>query len=92
MALSPAAWRRNLLGLGLVEISFDAEMGVTAGGLDLNSDPVDRIVAATALLRGAILITAHLDSAGMAKSHVTLRRTSVEQGPRTAEPWTGSAG
>ncbi len=58
MALSPAAWRRNLLGLGLVEISVDGEMGVMAGGLDLHGDPADRIIVATALLRGAILITA----------------------------------
>jgi len=58
MALSPFAWRRDLLGLGLVEIPVDGEMGVTAAELDLHGNPADRIIAATALLRGAVLITA----------------------------------
>jgi PIN domain nuclease of toxin-antitoxin system len=58
MALPTAVWRRDLLGQGLVEIPVDGEIGVMAAQLDLHGDPVDRIIAATAVLKGATLITA----------------------------------
>ncbi len=58
MALPPSVWRRDLLGLGLMEIPVDGEMGIMAAQLDLHGDPADRIIAATALLKSAVLITA----------------------------------
>lgn len=58
MALPPSVWRRDLLGLGLIEIPVDGEMGIMAAQLDLHGDPADRIIAATALLKSAVLITA----------------------------------
>ena len=64
MALPPSAWRRDLIGLGLVEIPVDGEIGVAAAEIDLHGDPADRIIAATAMLRGAVLVTA--DSALLA--------------------------
>ena len=51
MALPPAAWRRDLLGL-------DGEIGIASAQLDLHGDPADRIIAATAQLKGAMLMTA----------------------------------
>ena len=58
MALPPAAWRRDLLGLGLIEIPLDGEIGIASAQLDLHGDPADRIIAATAQLKGAMLMTA----------------------------------
>jgi PIN domain nuclease of toxin-antitoxin system len=58
MALPPAAWRRDLLRLGLVEIPVDGEIGIAAAQLDLHGDPADRIIVATTQLKGGILLTA----------------------------------
>jgi PIN domain nuclease of toxin-antitoxin system len=58
MSLPPAAWRRDLLRLGLVEIPVDGEIGVAAAQLGLHGDPADRLIVATAQLKGAILLTA----------------------------------
>jgi len=58
MALPPATWRRDLLSLGLLEIPIDGEIGIAAAQLDLHGDPADRIIAATAQTKGAILLTA----------------------------------
>ncbi len=58
MALPLAAWRRDLLGLGLVEIPVDGAIGIAAAQLDLHGDPADRIIAATARMKGAVLLTA----------------------------------
>jgi PIN domain nuclease of toxin-antitoxin system len=58
MALPPAAWRRDLLGLGLIEIPVDGEIGIASAQLDLHGDPADRIIAATAHMKGAVLMTA----------------------------------
>ena len=53
-----SAWRRMLLGEGLVEIPVDGEIGIRANNLaDLHPDPADRIIVATAL-GGHRLITA----------------------------------
>lgn len=55
----PAAWRRDLLTMGLEEIPMDGAIGVTAAGLeDLHADPADRMIVATALRIGATLTTA----------------------------------
>lgn len=58
MTLSPNAWRRDLLGLGLVEIPVDGGIGIAAAQLDLHSDPADRLIVATAQIIGATLLTA----------------------------------
>lgn len=55
----PAAWRRDLLTMGLQEIPLDGAIGVTAAGLDdFHADPADRMIVATALRVGATLVTA----------------------------------
>lgn len=54
-----AGWRRELLGLGLREFPLDGEIGAAAETLaDFHGDPADRMIVATALHRGAILLTA----------------------------------
>ncbi|MGH8613782.1 MAG: type II toxin-antitoxin system VapC family toxin [Gammaproteobacteria bacterium] len=59
MEMPPASWRRDLLGSGLTELPVDGEMGILATSLrDLHSDPADRIVLATAIVKRATLITA----------------------------------
>ena len=53
-----AAWRRELLGQGLIEIPLDGDIGIRANALpDFHADPADRIIVATAL-RGHRLVTA----------------------------------
>ena len=58
LALPPSAWRRDLLSLGLVEIPVDGAIGIAAAQLDLHGDPADRIITATAQMKGAVLLTA----------------------------------
>ena len=53
-----SAWRRELLGQGLIEIPVDGEIGIRANSLaDFHADPADRIIVATAL-GGHRLVTA----------------------------------
>ncbi|WP_420634495.1 type II toxin-antitoxin system VapC family toxin [Candidatus Palauibacter sp.] len=53
-----AAWRRNLLRDGLVEIPVDGATGIRATRLPgFHSDPADRLIVATAL-EGHRLLTA----------------------------------
>ena len=55
----PAAWRRDLLTMGLQEIPLDSAIGVAAAGLEgFHADPADRMIVATALRAGATLLTA----------------------------------
>jgi len=58
MALPTSAWRRDLLGLGLLEIPIDGDIGIAAAQLDLHGDPADRLIVATAQIKGAVLLTA----------------------------------
>jgi len=52
------AWRDSLLKLGLVELAVTGEVGIAAVALqNFPADPADRIIAATASLHGAILVT-----------------------------------
>ena len=66
-------WRLNLLGLGLVEIPIDGEIGLAAAHLDdLHGDPADRFILATALANDATLLTADqqlLDWSGRLARH-----------------------
>ena len=53
-----AAWRRELLGQGLIEIPVDGDIGIRANTLpEFHADPADRIIVATAL-GGHRLVTA----------------------------------
>lgn len=52
------SWRDDLLTRGLLEIPVDGQIGIRAVDLiDLNADPADRLIVATAL-GGATLVTA----------------------------------
>jgi PIN domain nuclease of toxin-antitoxin system len=52
------AWREGLLELGLVEIPVTGEIAIEAGRFtDSLKDPADRIIVATALREGALLLT-----------------------------------
>jgi PIN domain nuclease of toxin-antitoxin system len=54
-----AAWRSEMLDLGVHEIPLDGEIAVAAVELaGLHGDPADRIIAATAAIQGAVLMTA----------------------------------
>ena len=53
------AWRRRLLDQGVREWPLTGEVGIAAATLlDFHPDPADRFITATALLSGAMLITA----------------------------------
>ncbi|MGH8627057.1 MAG: type II toxin-antitoxin system VapC family toxin, partial [Gammaproteobacteria bacterium] len=59
MEMLPASWRRDLLSSGLTELPVDGEMGILATSLgDFHSDPADRLILATAIVKRATLITA----------------------------------
>ena len=52
-------WRHNVLELGIAEIPVSGDIGILATELeDFPLDPADRIIAATAMVHGASLITA----------------------------------
>ena len=54
-----AAWRAQLLAAGLIEFPVDGEIAMLSVHLDLpHKDPADRFIAATAIAKGAALITA----------------------------------
>ena len=71
-----SAWRRELLGQGLIEIPVDGEIGIRANTLaGFHADPADRIIVATSPNRHQ-LVTADrriLDWAG------DLRRVDATQ-------------
>ncbi len=51
-------WRAELIAAGLVEFPVDGEIAVLAAELaGLHGDPADRFIAATAIQRGATLLT-----------------------------------
>lgn len=59
MDVDLARWRLNLIGLGLVELPLDGEIGIAAAQLhDLHGDPADRVILATALANDATLLSA----------------------------------
>ena len=58
-SLDLAEWRQRLLSAGLQEWAIDGATGILAAQLhDLHSDPADRMIVATAIRRGAQLMTA----------------------------------
>lgn len=55
----PWQWRAQVLSFGIVELPVDAGIAIEATGLvDFHRDPMDRLIAATALRHAATLITA----------------------------------
>ena len=75
LTLTPpvAGWRRRVLDLGIEEIPISGDIGILAADLDgLPADPADRMIAATASIQGAVLITADqaiLDWTGQLARH-----------------------
>ncbi len=56
---SVSAWRQQVLQLGIKEVAVTGDIGIVAVELsDFPADPADRIIAATASLGGATLLTA----------------------------------
>ena len=54
-----SVWRRSLLDLGMRELPLDGEIGIAATALEsLHDDPADRMIVASALRFGAVLMTA----------------------------------
>ena len=52
-------WRQNLLDAGLVEVAVSGDVAIVAATLSgFHLDPADRLITATAFLRGATLVTA----------------------------------
>ncbi len=59
LPLPAVPWRRNLLETGVQEVPVTGDIGILAAELqDFHNDPADRIIAATAQLQGAVLLTA----------------------------------
>ncbi len=58
LSVPAGTWRRERLDTGLVEFAVDGAIAVRAAGLGaLPGDPIDRLIVATALERGAALLT-----------------------------------
>jgi PIN domain nuclease of toxin-antitoxin system len=59
LPLPAGQWRSERLAAGLCEIPVDGAICIRAAGLGgLPGDPIDRLIVATALERGAALLTA----------------------------------
>ena len=51
--------RKVLIESGLIEMTIDGEIGISAAALDnFHGDPADRIITATAHINGFVLLTA----------------------------------
>jgi PIN domain nuclease of toxin-antitoxin system len=59
MDLDLSVWRNDFLEQGLIEVPVTGDTGIRAAGFeDFHGDPADRLIAATALLNSATLLTA----------------------------------
>ena len=59
LAEAATGWRQRVVELGIQEVPVSGDIGILAAGLaDFPRDPADRIIAATAILQRATLITA----------------------------------
>ncbi len=59
MDFTPAAWRKDLISRGLIELPMDGQTGIDAANLpDFHGDPADRIIVATTISTGSSLVTA----------------------------------
>jgi len=62
IAIPLPAWRNSLLKAGVREIPIDGEVGLLAVDLaGITPDPADRMIAATAILQSATMVTADDD-------------------------------
>jgi len=85
-----AAWRRELLDSVLTEIPVTGEVGLAAVALpDLHTDPADRIIAVTASLHRATLVTTDRNTCSLAASAPRVRHSHAlrDQGCAPASPW-----
>jgi len=59
LSMAPDAWRRHVLAQGFVEVPLDGAMATLAAELArFHPDPADRLITATAMRLGAVLLTA----------------------------------
>ena len=59
MDLPIEIWRKQLIEKGLVEMPMDGNIGIRAAEMEeFHGDPADRIIVATALSTGSLLVTA----------------------------------
>lgn len=59
LGASPTEMRNMLLVTDVIEIAVDGEIAMLAASLEsLHKDPADRFIAATAIVKGAALVTA----------------------------------
>ncbi len=59
MEVSARIWHRTALSLGVEEIPLTGEIGILSTEIEgLPNDPADRIIAATAMAVGGVLLTA----------------------------------
>ena len=59
LAQDAQAYRKELISLGLVELTLGGQAAAMAGAIDdLHGDPADRIIVATAVLADLPLLTA----------------------------------
>ena len=58
LSMAIGDWRADVLRLGMREVPVDGVIGIAANDLHgLHKDPVDRLIVATALGLGALLVT-----------------------------------
>jgi|SRR5690242_8144117 PIN domain nuclease of toxin-antitoxin system len=58
LSMAIADWRADVLRLGVREVPVEGVIGIAANDLHgLHKDPVDRLIVATALGLGALLVT-----------------------------------
>jgi PIN domain nuclease of toxin-antitoxin system len=54
-----SSWRQKVLRLGISEIPISGDIAIAAARLtEFHGDPADRLIAATAIVNGATLVTA----------------------------------
>jgi PIN domain nuclease of toxin-antitoxin system len=59
LEMPPAGFRAALLAQGMKELPIDGEIAIAAGELPpAHGDPADRLIVATAIVRGLTLVTA----------------------------------
>lgn len=73
---SPSELRLELLDTGVSELPVTGPISICAAELNLNGDPADRLITATAIIHGATLMTA--DEAILRWPH-TLQRQDASQ-------------
>lgn len=74
---TPPAWRAELLAAGLIEFPMNGEIAMLSVHLEgLHKDPADRLIVATAIVKGAALVTA--DAKLLQWKHVLKRHDATK--------------